>query len=27
MLETIAAGSPNSRLDEFLPWNFDSQSG
>ncbi|MYF86468.1 MAG: IS66 family transposase [Rhodospirillaceae bacterium] len=25
-LEAIAAGHPNSRLDELLPWNFDSSS-
>ena len=25
-LEAIAAGHPNSRLDEHLPWNFDSSS-
>ena len=25
-LEAIAAGHPNSRIDELLPWNFDSSS-
>ena len=25
-LEAIAGGHPNSRLDELLPWNFDSSS-
>ena len=25
-LEAIAAGHPNSRLDQLLPWNFDSSS-
>ena len=25
-LEAIAAGHPNSRLDDLLPWNFDSSS-
>jgi hypothetical protein len=25
-LEAIAAGHPNSRIDELLPWNFPSSS-
>ena len=25
-LEAIAAGHPNSRIDELLPWNFDGPS-
>ena len=25
-LEVIAAGHPNSRIDDLLPWNFDSLS-
>ena len=25
-LEAIASGHPNSRLDELLPWNFESAS-
>ena len=25
-LEAIAAGHPNSRIDDLLPWNFDSLS-
>ena len=25
-LEAIAAGHPNSRIDDVLPWNFDSLS-
>jgi len=25
-LEAIAAGHPNSRIDERLPWNFDGPS-
>ena len=24
--EAIAAGHPNSRIDELLPWNFDGPS-
>ena len=26
MLEKIAAGHPQSEIDELLPWNFDSAS-
>ncbi len=25
-LEAIAAGHPNSRIDELLPWNFPNSS-
>ena len=25
-LEKIAAGHPNSRIDELLPWNFETPS-